>query len=122
MAGSGPNPNSRHSYTASEASITFGQQARNVSGGSTPFSVLSGQTDSPAPSKTPSGHGHSRSGSASNWGSFSQKSTHLGTGSSPYAHTPSPGNDPMTAGAVSVVLPWANDLNTNTRHNDRTWS
>ncbi|KAI5124424.1 hypothetical protein M0805_008308 [Coniferiporia weirii] len=120
---SGAANNSRHSYTGSETSISFGQQPRSVSGGSSPFGILSAQADSPG-STTPNGHkhghGHSRSGSSSNWGSFSQKS-HLGAGSSPYTHTPSPANEMGNTSASAS--PWgASEHNTNSRHNDRTWS
>ncbi|THH09864.1 hypothetical protein EW145_g1717 [Phellinidium pouzarii] len=117
----GASNNPRHSYTGSETSINFGQQPHSVSGGSSPFGILSAQTEGSTASTTPSGHGHSRSGSSSNWGSFSQK-THLGAGSSPYTHTPSPANE-KAANAAAAASPWgASEYNSNTRHNDRTWS
>ncbi|KAL5535229.1 hypothetical protein ACEPAF_3323 [Sanghuangporus sanghuang] len=129
LNGNAPSSNTRHSYTNSEASISFGQQSqqpRSVSGGSSPFNLLSAQTESPATSGTPGaqglGRGHSRSGSASNWGSFSQKN-HLGAGASPYGHTPSPGNDVVTPNAAASPSPWGtSDLSNNAKHNDRTWS
>lgn len=125
MNGNVVNPNARHSYTNSDVSVTYTQQqqqSRNVSGGSSPFGVLATQTDISTTSGTRgAGHGHSRSGSSSNWGSFSQKN-HLSANASPYAHTPSPGNDATTANAASAS-PWAaGDLNSNARQNDRTWS
>ncbi|KAH8120587.1 hypothetical protein DFH11DRAFT_76418 [Phellopilus nigrolimitatus] len=115
--------NPRHSYTSSEASINYAQQPRNSSGGSSPFGILSGQTESSTNTPSGHGHGHSRSGSSNNWGSFSQKS-HLGAGSGPYAHTPSPGNEMASANAAAAAAsPWgATEYNANTRHNDRTWS
>lgn len=83
--------NPRHSFNGSEVGVNFNQQQpRNVSGGSSsPFGML-GEASS-GTQGSGHGHGHSRSGSAGNWGSFSQKQ-HFAAGS-PYAHTPSPGND-----------------------------
>lgn len=113
------NSNPRHSYTGSDASLNFGQQNRNVSGGSSPFGMLQSQVESPGSSGTPGGHahghGHSRSGSASNWGSFGQAGHLAGA----YAHTPSPANE---MGGVSS--PWGNQdpSHGSTRLNDRTWS
>ena len=106
--------NSRHSYTGSDASLNFGQQARNVSGGSSPFGILSSQVESPGSAGTPGGHGHghSRSGSASNWGSFGQAGQLAGS------YVPSPANEMNNAG---VSTPWGTqDTNHgSTRLNDR---
>lgn len=129
LNGNTPSSNPRHSYTNSEASISFGQQSqqpRSVSGGSSPFNLLSTQNENAGTSGTPGsqglGRGHSRSGSASNWGSFSQKN-HLGAGASPYGHTPSPGNDAVPPNAVASSSLWgSSDLGNNAKHSDRTWS
>lgn len=111
--------NPRHSFNGSEVGVNFNQQPRNVSGGSSsPFGILG-----EAASGTPGGghgHGHSRSGSAGNWGSFSQK-PHFAA-ASPYAHTPSPGNDLGVAGTGGS--PWGSqDFSAGvSRLGERTWA
>ncbi|KAH8114626.1 hypothetical protein DFH11DRAFT_1543890 [Phellopilus nigrolimitatus] len=56
MGSSTASANPRHSSTSSEASINYAQQPCNASGSSSPFGILSGQTESST--NTLSGHGH----------------------------------------------------------------
>lgn len=92
-----PNPAARHSFNGTEAGITV-NTSRPVSGGSSPFGLASSDGSS-SNAATPV---HSRSGSASNWGQFTNKA-HFAANPS-FSHSSSPGGDMNLNG--NAALSW----------------
>ncbi|KAI0050716.1 hypothetical protein FA95DRAFT_552046 [Auriscalpium vulgare] len=113
----GSNGNARHSFNGSDVSLNLNTTPPNASGHSSPFGVAT--PDNSGVAARPNGHGHARSGSAGNWGSFA-RSGHLAA-PSPFHNGPqsaSPGNE-----AKLSSTPWlAPEAGANARFAEKAWA
>jgi hypothetical protein len=107
------NPNIRHSFNGTEVDLNFNTSPPSVSNHSS-YALSSVENNSSA-SQGQRANGHSRSGSAGNWGSFS-RSAHLAP--SPYPHSSSP------AGEMKMNSPWStSELAVgSSRLNEKAWA
>lgn len=112
-----PNQNMHNSNFNNTAEASAYTPRSTTAGNASSFGMLNSENP---PQNASSKHGHSRSGSSSNWGSFSQNG-HLAPAS--YSVSPAPANDLSSNTTTGTSWASATELSASTsRFNDRPWA